>query len=99
MPTTKKQTKATTENSPIADEEAQESPELSKKDTIAQLWRNAKSELERIAGDREGIEQLVSDKQWQIKILEQQRDAADDFYDQAVKEEEEAAARVTRENS
>jgi len=97
-----KKTKAPIEETPIADEttpEIQEVREQSRKETISKLWRNAKNELARIAGDCEGLEQLVSDKQWQCKILEQQRDAADDYYDQAVREEGEAAARVTRENA
>jgi chromosome segregation ATPase len=73
--------------------------EQSRKEVIAQMWTNAKYNLQSLKEDCEGIEQIISDKGYQIKILIAQRNDADERYDQAVKAEEDAADRVARENS
>lgn len=79
--------------------EAEQSQEVSRKDTIAAMWNNAKARLIEIQSDREALEELISDKQDQIGILQAQAEAADDFHQTALKAEEDAAAMVTRENA
>ena len=97
-----KKTKAITDQSTVITEEAeqgQEVQELSRKEIIIQMQMNAEAEIERVVGDRRGLEQLIEDKQAQIKILQAQMEAAYDFYQRALQAEADTAAMVTRENA
>jgi chromosome segregation ATPase len=79
--------------------EAESVQELSRIEVIAQMRRNAESRIAEIQADRQGLEQLLEDKAHQKGLLLEQQSEAEDHHQSMLAEQEEAAGRVTRENS
>src|SRR2546423_7984662 len=54
----------------------EEAPKLSRKEIVIQMQFNAKSEIERIQDDSEALDQFISEKRYQERVLIEQRDQA-----------------------
>src|SRR5580765_4298132 len=97
MPTTKKP-KNVTEDSAIADESAQESPELSKPSGQA-MYDNACREIARLTSESTELHSSIDAKQSEIAEIRREIQQDEQAYEAAEHAKDESAQRITRQRT